>query len=392
MIEAAHIVGATSSAGVVAAGTTAGGQPEGSDFAKTLKASLHEDAGLDATGNGAEHHAGEVGAHGKTKSQAHDAKGDHKTTKAATGDDEVQTGEAVVSGAASVAPVVTTQTVSVEPAGHTAMIAASADGEGKAAVPAGQKKSYAAFVAQGTGPVADAPVMVDASAAEAAKLVVASQTSGLLSGASAKAAASASSDVTAVQAVQSVALQGNATHAGVKASGQHVQAASGRADADSATTMDEARVFEASTGALEVGVANGTHGWLRVRAELDEGGAVVAQVTAASAAAAEGLHKEVPVISAYLAEQQVGVSSLVVHAMQATAGAQDASVGAGSSTNAGDGTAGSNSGGREGARQEGTWLGGVEELPFATMGLGFGGSAAGLSAGILNGGWLSVRV
>ena len=85
-------------------------------------------------------------------------------------------------------------------------------------------------------------------------------------------------------------------------------------------------MFEASSGVLEVGVANSTHGWLRVRAEVDEGGAVVAQVLATNAVAAEGLHKELPALSAFLAHEQVGVSSLVVHAPANAAGAQDAAL------------------------------------------------------------------
>ena len=166
---------------------------------------------------------------------------------------------------------------------------------------------------------------------------------------------------------------------------------------------EEARVFEASTNALEVGVASGTHGWLRVRAELDTDGAVVAQVVAGSAGAAAALHKELPAISAYLAHEQVGVSSLVVNAADRGAGTQDPASGEAFGFGAGQGSARGDSGG--GAEDNGSGAGdrarntAWNEMPGSRVdgidGLLNLGSLAwtnGLFGAGTHGGWLNVRV
>jgi hypothetical protein len=66
-----------------------------------------------------------------------------------------------------------------------------------------------------------------------------------------------------------------------------------------------------STTSLEVGVAGGTHGWLRVRAEL-ENGVVTASLASPSAAGREALHRELPSLANYLREGQVGIGAVVV--------------------------------------------------------------------------------
>lgn len=66
---------------------------------------------------------------------------------------------------------------------------------------------------------------------------------------------------------------------------------------------------------LEVGIQNGTHGWLRVRAEMTDGGSVNASVSTASAAGQEMLHRELPSLTAYLQEEKVSVNTVVVHAL-----------------------------------------------------------------------------
>jgi hypothetical protein len=75
-------------------------------------------------------------------------------------------------------------------------------------------------------------------------------------------------------------------------------------------------VLAASTTSLEVGVANGTHGWLKIRAALEDG-VLTASLSASSSAAREMLHRELPSLQMYMQETKVGVGSLVVVEKQA---------------------------------------------------------------------------
>jgi hypothetical protein len=84
------------------------------------------------------------------------------------------------------------------------------------------------------------------------------------------------------------------------------------------------RMLTATPTALEVGIQNGTHGWLKVRAEMVDGGVVNASVSAASSAGQEMLHRELPAMTAYLQEEKVAVNAIVVHAPLA-AGAESRS-------------------------------------------------------------------
>ena len=179
-------------------------------------------------------------------------------------------------------------------------------------------------------------------------------------------------------------------HAPGKVSTQPAQAADA-APGTQPARAEEARVFEASTAALEVGVANPTHGWLRVRAELDKGGAVLARVVVTNAAAAEGLHREVPAISAYLAHEQVAIGSLVVHATGSAAGTQEST--AGMTFGFAHGRDGSNGAGGRGQTGSSARASLEGQLPFVAGELA-GGFAlpAALYAGGMQGGWLSVRV
>lgn len=79
-------------------------------------------------------------------------------------------------------------------------------------------------------------------------------------------------------------------------------------------TMDGAhRTLEASPTTLEIGVPNGTDGWLKIRAEMTSGGGVNASLSAASPAGQEMLHRELPSLTAYLQQEQVAVNTVVVH-------------------------------------------------------------------------------
>lgn len=68
--------------------------------------------------------------------------------------------------------------------------------------------------------------------------------------------------------------------------------------------------------ALEVGVPGGNHGWLKVRAELGGDGSVHASMSSNSATGTEALRRELPQLTSYLHQEQVRVSSVVVHAPQ----------------------------------------------------------------------------
>jgi hypothetical protein len=88
-----------------------------------------------------------------------------------------------------------------------------------------------------------------------------------------------------------------------------------------AQSMDGApRMLTATPTSLEVGIQNGTHGWLKVRAEMADGGGVNASVSAASPAGQEMLHRELPALTAYLQEEKVAVNAVSVHTSP-TAGA-----------------------------------------------------------------------
>jgi hypothetical protein len=82
---------------------------------------------------------------------------------------------------------------------------------------------------------------------------------------------------------------------------------------------------------LEVGVLDGTHGWLRVRAELGADGVVSASLTA-SASAHESLRAVLPEMANYLESEAVGVSKLAVHRTAEGAPAMAANTGEGQGT------------------------------------------------------------
>lgn len=84
-------------------------------------------------------------------------------------------------------------------------------------------------------------------------------------------------------------------------------------------SMGEApRMLASTPTSLEVGVQDGMHGWLKIRAEMTESGTVNASVTTASATGQEMLHRELPALTAYLVGEKVAVNAVVVHASQAT--------------------------------------------------------------------------
>lgn len=108
-------------------------------------------------------------------------------------------------------------------------------------------------------------------------------------------------------------------------------------EATSAAT--DLRTLVATPNVLEVGIASGAHGWLKIRAEFGQTGEVAASVLAGSASAAQSLHRELPGISAYLSSERVGVSSLVINSAERGIAAQGSvlTAGSGGSATTGDG-------------------------------------------------------
>ena len=102
---------------------------------------------------------------------------------------------------------------------------------------------------------------------------------------------------------------------------------------------------------LEVGVSGGTHGWLKIRAELNAAGEVNASLTGGTPAAAEKLRGELPALSDYLQNEKVSMGTLDVrpalHAVTAT-GESGASF---SQSGSGQGGAGQGSSGQTGSGQ-----------------------------------------
>ncbi|MCU1324010.1 MAG: hypothetical protein JWM43_3659 [Acidobacteriaceae bacterium] len=62
---------------------------------------------------------------------------------------------------------------------------------------------------------------------------------------------------------------------------------------------------------LEVGITHGTNGWLKVRAEMDDG-RVMASLASSTVGGREMLHRELPALSVYLQGENVGVNTLTV--------------------------------------------------------------------------------
>ena len=150
------------------------------------------------------------------------------------------------------------------------------------------------------------------------------------------------------------------------------------------------RTLAATSTSLEVGVQNGMHGWLKIRAEMTDSGVVNASVSTASVAGQELLHRELPALTAYLAEEKVAVNAVVV---QAPLAAADDARGSSGMDGAGGQASERSNGGDERNQDLGktvsndpaeattyqSLLGGVEDGSLQFAGYGSGG------------GWLSVR-
>lgn len=72
------------------------------------------------------------------------------------------------------------------------------------------------------------------------------------------------------------------------------------------------KTLTASPTTLEVGVPNGTHGWLKIRAEMTGTSGVNASLSTASTSGQEMLHRELPSLTAYLESERVAVNTVVI--------------------------------------------------------------------------------
>ncbi|MGD0445330.1 MAG: hypothetical protein ABSA39_15445 [Edaphobacter sp.] len=153
-----------------------------------------------------------------------------------------------------------------------------------------------------------------------------------------------------------------------------------------ATSMDGMpRMLVATPTTLEVGIANGTHGWLKVRAEMVDGGEIHASVSTASPAGLEILHRELPSLTTYLQQEKVAVNTVAIHTAAVEPverrGSSADMGGAGQTPQNGEGRERPQSSGRVTAGRDGEAVGYQED------------DADGLSPLAIFGGgsWLSVR-
>ena len=165
------------------------------------------------------------------------------------------------------------------------------------------------------------------------------------------------------------------------------------ASAAGALETNVAQQLSAGPGQLEVGVLDGTHGWLKIRAELGADGAVSAVLTS-TATAHQAVREAVPAMTGYLAAESVNVGKIAVdRATDAYAGGNDAARGdAGSSSREGRGEGQQPANGNQ---MNKVWPGGTtgtngSEPAAAGMSAAMFGQASAGSRGYGLGSWLSV--
>jgi hypothetical protein len=164
------------------------------------------------------------------------------------------------------------------------------------------------------------------------------------------------------------------------------------ADQHGATGESRPGFLTATPTSLEVGITNGTHGWLKIRAEM-EGGLVTASLSSNSAAGQDILHRELPSLAAFLQDEKISVNTLVVKQVPTmdTSGANSD----GSMRRQGEQSPrqDSDSAGREPRTPDESGWGRSETESMYESWIGFGGSGGHLPAMAAgNGGWLNVRV
>ena len=96
----------------------------------------------------------------------------------------------------------------------------------------------------------------------------------------------------------------------VSANGGHFQVSSGNSSSTIAPSLTPATTSGPSR--LEVGIFDGTHGWLKVRAEITGTGDIATSLTV-KAPAVQALHAAVPEIAGYLQSEGINIARLDVH-------------------------------------------------------------------------------
>ncbi|QNI35270.1 hypothetical protein [Edaphobacter albus] len=91
--------------------------------------------------------------------------------------------------------------------------------------------------------------------------------------------------------------------------------------------QERERTLAVTPTSIEVGIPGGSHGWLKVRAEMTTDGAIQASMSPSSSNHADELRRELPSLTMYLQQEQVPVSSLAVHEPAREHGFSDASGG-----------------------------------------------------------------
>ena len=163
----------------------------------------------------------------------------------------------------------------------------------------------------------------------------------------------------------------------------------GGLDVISASTEAIPTMLKATPTALEVGIQDGTHGWLKVRAEMADGGGVNALVSAVSSTGQEMLHRELPAITAYLQQEKVAVNAIAVHTPLAAGAEPRSSTGM-------DGSGGQSAHGHERREAQQNIRKGLPAAPDEAMsyqslhGVDEDGSLS-LATYASGGSWLSVR-
>jgi hypothetical protein len=156
-----------------------------------------------------------------------------------------------------------------------------------------------------------------------------------------------------------------------------------------ATGESRPGLLGATPTSLEVGIANGTHGWLKIRAEM-EGGVVTASLSPGSMAGQEMLHRELPSLAAYLQEEKLGVNTLVLKPaeMPDSMGTNSG----GSLQRQGQSSQQQSDGARDGiGAGDKSGVGGAQQRPIYEGWNGFdGGFLPSMADNV--GGWLNVRV
>ncbi|WP_158944155.1 hypothetical protein [Granulicella sp. S190] len=156
----------------------------------------------------------------------------------------------------------------------------------------------------------------------------------------------------------------------------------------SRSTEPMPQTLAATPTALEVGIPDGTHGWVKVRAEMTDGGMVNASVSSSSTAGQEMLHRELPSLTAYLQSERVAVNTVVVPAT-VSSGDGDQTHAAGAD---GGGGQASQRGSEGGEPRQDTATKAVRDIADyqGLHGVGKDGTDA-LPLSVGGGGWLSVR-